>query len=154
MDLKGESAPEPEKRGQEVDAVPAGGPRGSAGGGEVALVKTLILHSSGSDEVPEQNSRWSLLRHANRRPESKLGSEPWIQAGPGHNTPPPYVQLSLPVSHLWMAAPQTDDTEAKVLVPNTDTRPCVQAGGHRTRDLSPARSAPRVTQSTGSSTDQ
>lgn len=59
------------------------------GGGQVASVKTLILHSSGSDEVPEQNSRWSLLCHANRQRGSKLGSEPWIHVGPGHNTPPP-----------------------------------------------------------------
>lgn len=49
-----------------------GAPEAPQGRDEVALVKTLILHSSGSDEVPEQNSRWSLLCHANRRRESKL----------------------------------------------------------------------------------
>lgn len=53
-----------------------------------------------------------------------------------------------------MAAPHTDDTAAKGPVPNTDTLPCLQAGGHRTREASPARSAPRVAQSTSRGTDQ
>lgn len=58
------------------------------------------------------------------------------------------------VPHLWTAAPQTEETEAQIPVPNTDTLQWVQSGGHKTTVLSSIRSAPRVTQVTGYGTDQ
>lgn len=107
----------------------------------MALASRLILHSSGSDG---QNSRCSLCR----RPRRSRPIRSWEQKR-GSGGPDPF-----PDSHLWMAAPHTDDTAAKGPVPNTENLRCPQAGGHRTREASLARSAPRVAQPSSRGTDQ